>query len=80
MQNKVSGSYHKLFRNNLDLNLLLAKMTIRTIGTKTLEVLYWFLPKTTSYVKIYDGQTKWMYFLTEDDDLFSHSTDESDEK
>ena len=26
------------------------------------------LPKTSAYVKIYDGQTKWMYFLTEDDD------------
>ena len=27
------------------------------------------LPKTSSYVKSYDGQTEWMYFLTEDDDL-----------
>ena len=27
------------------------------------------LPKTRVYVKSYDGQTKWMYFLTEDDDL-----------
>ena len=27
------------------------------------------LPKTSSYVKGYDGQTKWMYFLAEDDDL-----------
>ena len=27
------------------------------------------LPKTIAYVKIYDGQTKWMYFLNEDDDL-----------
>ena len=27
------------------------------------------LPKTGGYVKIYDGQTKWMYFLIEDDDL-----------
>ena len=26
-------------------------------------------PKTSPYVKIYDGQTKWMYFLIEDDDL-----------
>ena len=26
-------------------------------------------PKTSAYVKSYDGQTKWMYFLTEDDDL-----------
>ena len=27
------------------------------------------LPKTSAYIKIYDGQTKWMYFLIEDDDL-----------
>ena len=24
----------------------------------------------SAYVKDYDGQTKWMYFLIEDDDLF----------
>ena len=28
------------------------------------------LPKTSAYVKSYDGQTKWMYFLIEDDELF----------
>ena len=27
------------------------------------------LPKTSAYIKSYDGQTKWMYFLIEDDDL-----------
>ena len=27
------------------------------------------LPKTSTYVKSYDGQFKWMYFLIEDDDL-----------
>ena len=27
------------------------------------------LPKTTGYVKSYNGQVKWMYFLIEDDDL-----------
>ena len=27
------------------------------------------LPKTSTYVKCYDGQTKLMYFLIEDDDL-----------
>ena len=27
------------------------------------------LPKTSAYVKIYDEQTKWMYFLIENDDL-----------
>ena len=27
------------------------------------------LPKTSAYVESYDGQSKWMYFLIEDDDL-----------
>ena len=27
------------------------------------------LPKIRVYVKSYDGQTKWMYLLIEDDDL-----------
>ena len=27
------------------------------------------LPKTSAYVKSYDGQTKWVYFLIEDDGL-----------
>ena len=27
------------------------------------------LSKTSAYVKSYDGQTKWMYFLIEDDGL-----------
>ena len=26
-------------------------------------------PKTSAYVKGYDGQTRWMYFLIENDDL-----------
>ena len=31
--------------------------------------LHTVLPKTNTYVKTYDGQTKWLYFLLEDDDL-----------
>ena len=27
------------------------------------------LPKTSTYVKFYDGKTKWIYLLIEDDDL-----------
>ena len=26
------------------------------------------LPKTSAYIKSYDGQTKWIYFLIDDDD------------
>ena len=28
------------------------------------------LPKTSAYVRSYDNQTKWMYFLIKDDELF----------
>ena len=30
---------------------------------------YLMLPKTSAYVKSYDGRTKRMYFLIDDDDL-----------
>ena len=33
------------------------------------------LPKTSAYVKRYDSQTKWIYFLIKDDDLLGkHNT------
>ena len=35
----------------------------------TLKPLDIMLPKSSIYVKTYDGKTKWMYFLTEDNDL-----------
>ena len=31
--------------------------------------LHIMLPKTRAYVKSYDGQTKWIYFLIKVDDL-----------
>ena len=31
------------------------------------------LPNPSAYVKSYDGQTKWMYFLIEDDELLETS-------
>ena len=30
------------------------------------------LPKISAYVKSHDGQTKWMYFLIEEDDLLKN--------
>ena len=33
---------------------------------KTLHIM---IPKTSAYVKSYDGQIKWMYFLMADDDF-----------
>ena len=34
-----------------------------------IKPLYIMLPKTSAYLKNYDIQSKWMYFLIEDDDL-----------
>ena len=31
------------------------------------------LPKRSAYIKSYDGQTKWIYFLIEGDDLLEKS-------
>ena len=51
------------------------KKTISTLLVKYLyngnkvKPLNMMLPKTSAYVKSYDGQAKWMYFLMEDDDL-----------
>ena len=40
-----------------------------------IKLLHISLPKTRAYVRSYDGQTKWMYFLIEEDGLFSkHNT------
>ena len=33
------------------------------------KLLHIMFPKTNAYVKVYNGQTKWMHFLIEDDDL-----------
>ena len=34
-----------------------------------LKLLHIMLPKTRAYLKIYDVQTKWIYFSIKDDDL-----------
>ena len=34
-----------------------------------IKALHIMLPKTSTYVKSYDGQTKWMYFFIKDGDL-----------
>ena len=40
--------------------------------------LHIMLPKTTGYVKSYNGQVKWMYFLIEDDYLLEKYNAASD--
>ena len=36
---------------------------------RKVKPLHIMLPKTSAYVKRYDGQTKWINLLSEDDDL-----------
>ena len=38
-------------------------------NSNNVKPLYVMLPKTSAYVKSYDGPTKWVYFLIEDSDL-----------
>ena len=38
------------------------------------ESLHIMLSKTSTYVKCYDGRTKWMHFLVEDYDLLEKYT------
>ena len=47
------------------------KILIGYLYGHKIKPLHIMLPKTSAYVKChgYDGQTKWMYFTIEDDDL-----------
>ena len=36
------------------------------------KLLHIMLPKTSAYVKGFDGETKWMHFLIEDDNLLEN--------
>ena len=43
-----------------------------------INLLHIMLPKTSNYVKSFDGQTKMMYFLIEDDELLEKYNTTSD--
>ena len=45
----------------------------KNINCNKFKTLYILIPKTIAYVKSFDGKTKWMYFLIEDDDLLFSS-------
>ena len=46
------------------------KNTLSVIGTMIVKVKhYTMFPKTSAYVKSYYSETKWMSFLSEDDEL-----------
>ena len=40
-----------------------------------IKPLHILLPKTSAYVKGYDGETKWMYFVTEGNEVFKKYND-----
>ena len=55
---------------------LLVKKTVNTLlvtvgyNDHKVKPLHIMLPKTNAYVKGYDEQIKWMYFLIKDDAIF----------
>ena len=76
--------YHKktsIFLKDVDMEKLLISNTTSFSGKNykyfigylyndhKVKPLHIMLPKTSPYVKSYDGQTEWIYFLNEDDDL-----------
>ena len=82
-KNKLSRQKTSIFLGDVDIKKVLVSNKI-SLGEKNykhfigslydnhkVKPLHIMLPKTTAYVKSYDGQTKWMYFfiLIRDDDL-----------
>ena len=79
-KNKFYRNKTPIFLKDLDIEKALASNKI-SFGEKTykyfigylynnlVKPLHIMLPKTSTYVNIYDGQTEWMYFLIEDDEL-----------
>ena len=64
--------YCDLFLKDLDIENVLVSNKISSgylHNDYTVKPLNIMLPKTSAYVKSYDGETKWMYFFIEDDDL-----------
>ena len=51
------------------INTLLVTYCTYLYNDDTTKPLHLMLPKTSTYVNSYDGQTKWMCFLVKDDDL-----------
>ena len=51
------------------------KFFIGYLHDDKVKSLHIMLPKTSAYLKSYDGQTKWKYFLIEDNNLLEkHNT------
>ena len=81
LKKKIYRHKVPIFLGDVDIEKVLASKNI-SFGEKNFKYfigylydnhkvkpLYIMLPKTSAYLKSYDGQTKWMYYLIEDDDL-----------
>ena len=77
-KNKFYRHKSPIFLKDVDIEKVLVSNKIQQKNYKYF-IGYWYnnlnvkplhimLPKTSTYVKIYDGQTKWMYFLIEEMD------------
>ena len=58
-----------MFLETYILKKTLSALLIINVNVNKVKPLNIMLPKTRVYVKSYDGQTKWFYFLIEDDGL-----------
>ena len=68
---EINKFYHHktpIFLGDVYIEKVLVSSKI-SFGNKSYKYFVIMLPKTTAYVKRYDGQTKWMYFLIEDDNF-----------
>ena len=83
-KNKFYRNKSLIFLKNVDIEKVLVYNKI-SFGEKNykyfigslyndhkVKPLHIMLPKTSAYVKSYDGQTKWMFFLIEDEDLLKN--------
>ena len=76
-KNKFCSHKSPIFLEDVDTEKALASSKISygennykySYNDHKVKPLHLMLPKASTYVKSYDGQTKWMYFLIEDDDL-----------
>ena len=74
-KNKFCCRKGPIFLKNLDIEKVLVSKKVSS-GTKNHKYFigqlyndHNVLPETSAYVKSYNGQTMWMHFLIEDDDI-----------
>ena len=74
--NKIYRHKSPIFLKDVDIEKMLVSCKISykyftgyLYNDQKVKPLHIMFPKTSAYVKSYDGQIKWMYFLNEDDNL-----------